>query len=373
MVHQRKGEHLKERAFTMAKIDPYNAVGLVPTVRGISRREDIMVNIEHHKHMVKAASWLAGLDLPVKLVAIPEGALQGFNDEVLDLDHVEFANTGAIDIPGPETDALGEIAKEYDVYIMAQAKARHPEIKDRFFNVGFIINPEGDVILQHYKVVPLLPVEHSMTPHDIFDWWVERYGRTLDAFFPVVDTDIGRMGIMMANEGSYPEYARALAMNGAEIVYRASIPHPAASNDYYEIQTRARALDNNMYVMAPNMGTYYLTQDSDTPIDTFGGKSMIVDYRGQLVGKQDYGGVSTSVCGPVNIEALRHHRTTSKWTNWMKDLKTEMIQLIYEEAIYPKNLYADRAPMTHDEYAEEVTKTQIAKLVERGIWKEPSK
>ncbi|MFP6681960.1 MAG: nitrilase-related carbon-nitrogen hydrolase, partial [Gammaproteobacteria bacterium] len=148
---------------------------------------------------------------------------------------------------------------------------------------------------------------HSMCPHDIYDWWIDRYGRNLDAFWPVVDTDIGRMGIMMANEGSYPEYARGLAMNGAEIVYRASIPHPAASNDYYEIQSRARALDNNMYVIAPNLGTYYLTQDSDVPIDTFGGHSYIIDYRGQIVGRQEYGGVSTSVCGPVNIEALRHH------------------------------------------------------------------
>ena len=104
-----------------------------------------------------------------------------------------------------------------------------------------------------------------MCPHDVFDWWVDRYGRTLDAFWPVVDTPIGRMGIMMANEGSYPENARALAMNGAELVYRASIPHPAASNDYFEIQTRARVLDNNMYVLAPNVGTYYLTSDSDVP------------------------------------------------------------------------------------------------------------
>ena len=44
-------------------IEPYNAVGLVPTVWGISKRADIMRNIEHQKHMVKAACWLAGLDL----------------------------------------------------------------------------------------------------------------------------------------------------------------------------------------------------------------------------------------------------------------------------------------------------------------------
>jgi predicted amidohydrolase len=174
---------------------------------------------------------------------------------------------------------------------------------------------------------------------------------------------------MMANEGSYPENARALAMNGCEVVYRASIPHPAASNDYFEIQNRARALDNNFYVIAPNMGTYYLTRESDTPIDTFGGASMIVNYRGQIVGKQSYGGVSTFISGPIDIAALRHHRASSKWTNWMKDLKTEMYQIIYEQAIYPKNLYLDRAPMKHAEYAEKVTKRQIALMHERDIWK----
>ena len=353
-------------------IEPYNAVGLIPTVWGISKRADIMRNIEHQKHMVKAACWLAGLDLPVRLIAFPEGALQAFNDEVLDLDHATFARECAIDIPGPETDALGAIAREYEVFIIAQAKARHPDFPDRFFNIGFILNPDGDVILQHHKVAPLYPVEHSVCPHDVFDWWIERYGRNLDAFWPVVDTEIGRMGIMMANEGSYPEHARGLAMNGAEIVYRASIPHPAASNDYFEIQTRARALDNNMYVIAPNLGTYYLTADSEAPIDTFGGHSYIVDYRGQIVGRQEYGGVSTSVCGPINIEALRYHRTHSKWTNWIKDLRTEMIQLIYEQPIYPKNLYADRAPMDHAEYKREVIDRQINLMIERGIWKAPS-
>ena len=78
---------------------------------------------------------------------------------------------------------------------MAQAKARHPDLKDRFFNVGFIINPRGKAILKHYKVSPLFPVEHSVCPHDVYDWWVEKYGRTLDAFWPVVDTEIGRLGI----------------------------------------------------------------------------------------------------------------------------------------------------------------------------------
>ncbi len=322
---------------------------------------------------MKAAAWLSGLDQPVRLIAIPEGALQAFNDEVLDLDHVTFANECAIDIPGPETDALGEIARDHGAYVMAQAKARHEDWPDRFFNVGFILDPKGKVILKHYKVSPLFPVEHSVCPHDIYDWWIEKYGRTLDAFWPVVDTEIGRLGMMMANEGSYPENARALAMNGAEVVYRASYPHPATGNEIFEIQSRARALDNNMYIVAPNMGTYYLFAEEDTPIDTFGGRSFVIDYKGRIVGRQDYGAGSTYVGGVVDIEALRDHRARAQWDNWMKDLRTELYQILYKDPIYPKNLYLDRAPYNHAEYKKEVIDKQIALMHKRGIWKKPAR
>jgi beta-ureidopropionase len=353
-------------------IKPYSVVGMVPTVRGIRKRADIAVNLEHISHLVKAAAWLSSLDLPVRLIALPEGALQGFNDEILDLDHAQFARDCAIDIPGPETSALGAIARQYNAFIMGQAKAHHPDWPDRFFNVGFILDPKGEVILRHYKVSPLFPVEHSMCPHDIFDWWVEKYGMTLDAFWPVVDTEIGRLGIMMANEGSYPENARALALNGAEVVYRGSYPHPATGNEMFEIQSRARALDNNMYVVAPNMGTYYIDSDSNTPIDTFGGRSFIFDYRGRIVGRQEYGGVSTYVAGVIDIEAMRYHRETAQWDNWLKDLQTELYQLLYKNAIYPKNLYATREPMKHQEYRREVIDKQIALMHARGIWKKSS-
>src|SRR5437879_12757758 len=112
-------------------IKPYTAVGLIPTVRGIRKRSDIKINLEHLSHLVKAAAWLASLDIPVRLIAFPEGALQAFNDEVLDLDHATFARECAIDIPGEETEALGKIAKEYNASVMAQGEARHPVLKSR--------------------------------------------------------------------------------------------------------------------------------------------------------------------------------------------------------------------------------------------------
>ncbi len=351
--------------------DPYTAVGLIPTVRGVRQREQIQRNLDHITHLIAAASWLSSLDLPVRLVALPEGALQGFTDEVFDLDHAAFARECAIDIPGPETRFLGDLAKHWGVFIIGQAKARHEAFPDRFFNVGFAIDPAGQVILKHYKLATLYPVEHSVTPHDVWDTWIELYGRSLDAFYPVVDTEIGRLAVLMANEGSYPENARGLALNGAEVVYRASYPHPHTGNDFFEIPNRARALDNNFFVVAPNLATYYLEQDSELPIDTFGGQSMIVDYKGRVIGKHAYGAGSSYVAGTIDIDAMRDFRTRAQWDNWMKDLRNEIYQLIYEQPIYPKNLYMERAPFTHAEYRQQIIDKQIDLLVERGVYRRP--
>ncbi|MBV9356461.1 MAG: hydrolase [Chloroflexi bacterium] len=353
--------------------EPYTAVGLIPSVRGVRRREQIQRNLDHLAELIAAASWLSSLDLPVRLVLLPEGALQGFTDEVFDLDHATYARETAIDIPGPETHFLGELARHWKVFIMGQAKARHEAFPERFFNVGFVIDPAGEVVLKHHKLATLYPVEHSVTPHDVWDRWIELYGRTLQAFFPVADTAIGRLAVLMANEGSYPENARGLALNGAEVVYRASYPHPHTGNDFFEIQNRARALDNNFYVVAPNLGTYYLEQSSELPIDTFGGCSMIVDYKGRIVGKQPYGAGSTYVSGTIDVDALRHFRVNAQWDNWMKDLRTELFQLVYEQPIYPANLYLEQAPFTHAEYRQQVIDRQIDLLVERDIWRRPTR
>ena len=50
---------------------------------------------------------------------------------------------------------------------------------------------------------------------------------------------------------------------------------------------------------------------------------------------------------------------------------TEQYQLIYERPIYPKNLYAERAPMNHAEYRREVIEKQIALMHERDVWVKP--
>ena len=98
-----------------------------------------------------------------------------------------------------------------------------------------------------------------------------------------------------------------------------------------------------MYIVAPNIGGYHLYPDSETPIDAGSGQSMVVDYKGTIVGKQRDTNGSTYVRGVIDIEALRHHRANAQVTNWMKDVRAEMAQLIYEKPIYPKNRYIDKS------------------------------
>ena len=109
-----------------------------------------------------------------------------------------------------------------------------------------------------------------------------------------------------------------------------------------------------------------------SPIDTFGGRSFIIDYKGRIVGKQDYGAGSTYVGGVIDIEALRDHRARAQWDNWMKDLRTELYQIVYDKPIYPKNLYLKRAPMKHAEYRN-VIRRQIKLMHDRDIWAKPGR
>jgi predicted amidohydrolase len=346
-------------------IEQYMALAIQPAMVGTFKREDIKRNIEHITDIIRAGYWLGGIEMQVKLAAIPEGALQGFNDELMDRDHVDFAQNMAIEIPGPETDMLGKITKEFDLYVIAQAKVKHPKIPDRFFNSAFLINPQGEVVLQSYKM-QVFCREHSTVPHDVWDKWMELYGYEMDSIYAVADTNIGRIGLIFCQEGDYPEPSRGLAMNGAEIIYRASAPEPAVSRGWWEIQNRARALDNTCYVVAPNVASYLVHPEGTGPVDNFGGQSMIVHFDGHVLSSVT-GGASIYAGGIIDIESLREYRERSLFGNWMKDLRTEQYKLIYEKPVFEKNLCMNRTPLKHAA-TDDIYRESIKRLIDQDIW-----
>jgi beta-ureidopropionase len=114
------------------QVAPYLAVGLSTVVHGIGSRRDIERNLQIVEDAIHAA-------------------------------------VSIIDIPGPETDRLAALARQYDTYIVAQCKARWPEvISERFFNTLFVISRQGELVHKAAKN-HLWCRERSCVPHDVYD------------------------------------------------------------------------------------------------------------------------------------------------------------------------------------------------------------
>lgn len=270
-------------------VAPYMAIGLSTVVYGVSQRSDIGKNLTIIEESIHASVTTANINMPVKIVALPEGALTGFTDEVFDIPHVVAARELFIDVPGDETERLGKLAKQYDTYIIAQCKARWPEIiNDRYFNTMFVINPNGKVVHKAAKN-HIWCRERSCTPHDVYDRWVEVFGDDINAFYPVLRTgDIGNIGTICCSDGEYPEAVRALALNGAEVVYRPSEAMPMTGSSYpggggWMIQNRGHAQFNSVYMICPNVGPVFIHSQMEHPFDVAGGNSHIVDYLGNII------------------------------------------------------------------------------------------
>lgn len=366
-------------------IEQYTAIAVQPTVWTIQRRADIRKNLERLARQIRAIKWSAELDLPVRLVALPELALSGAPDEAFDMDHVEAAREVYIDIPGEETEYLGKLCRQNGFYLIGQCKSRDPDLMpDRFFNTAFIIDPEGKVIHKHHKT-SVFPREHPLTPVDIWDIYIKKFGtdpkQLLEHIFPVAHTEIGNIGTLICAEGCFPEAARALALNGAEIIYRPAYLEPWVGNDMFEIQNRSHAIFNNCYVISPNTGPAHpmpwVYQDwrDAFPIDFSGNRTQIIDYRGQIIG-QHIGGVDSFASAIINIEGLRDFRVRGLWHNLLKELRVEQYTLIYKAAeamggIYPKNLCMEALPFKHAQ-GDELRRLIINKLVDRGIYTPPA-
>ncbi|MBF8270868.1 MAG: hypothetical protein HW386_2577, partial [Gammaproteobacteria bacterium] len=201
----------------MASYDIYTAVAIQPEIKVIAERADIHRNLKRCLELIDAAPQVQptakehfeGNWAPIKLIAFPEFFITGHEGH-WQFDH--YLKNVLIEIPGEETELLARKAKEHNVYIAACALERDPEWidEDYFFNTHFIISPKGDIIHKYHKFTPATHYELSVSPHDIYDKYVERYGDSLSSFFPVTETEIGKIGTITCMDGHTPETARAL-------------------------------------------------------------------------------------------------------------------------------------------------------------------
>lgn len=157
-------------------------------------------------------------------------------------------------------------------------------------------------------------------------------------------------------EGSYPEVARALALNGAEIIWRSEYIEPWLSNGMFEIQNRSHAVFNTSYAIVPHLSEIYGYKGTDSYSEVIldykinWGQSWMYDYRGNII-SQCLGTGESFVSGTIDLYGLRDFRTRSLWINFAKDLRIEQYKVIYDAmmakgGLYPKNTCVEEPPLT---------------------------
>lgn len=129
-------------------------------------------------------------------------------------------------IPGPSTEYFGRLAREHDLYIVAGLNERDRHL---VYNVAVLVGPDGNVVGKYRKVcLPRGEVSAGVAP-----------GRE----YPVFQTRFGKVGMMVCYDGFFPEVARNLSANGAEV-----IAFPVAGCN--PLLASARACENHVYVIS---------------------------------------------------------------------------------------------------------------------------
>ena len=219
--------------------------------------ESVDANVAHCVEWVRSCVAESRADL----VVLPETCTTGFShglgpDELWDV---------VAEIPGRPTQPLHEVAHDLGIHLVYGAYERGPQ-RGIVFNASVMVGPAGSTLGVYRKTHPFC------TEIVTNGGWTTPGG---DAC--VVDTALGRIGMIVCFDGDFPELSRILALQGAEVIVRPSALLRSA--DIWELTNRARAYDNHVYVIGAN------ATGADPAGTLYFGNSMIVTPTAEVVAR----------------------------------------------------------------------------------------
>lgn len=336
---------------------PYKALALQTTCYAVNNCTNnaeaatkMQANIQRIHTQIKASKQFIGPDL--QLVVLPEYFMTGFPmSESLEA----WQQKACIHQDGAEYTALSHVAKDCAIYLSGNAYEIDPAFPDLYFQVSFIINPSGEVILRYRRLNSMF----APTPHDVLDAFIAAYGQ--DALFPVVQTPIGNLACIASEEILYPEIARALALKGAEIMLHSSSEVSSYLPTQKNIAKLARAQENMAYVVSANSAGI---ADIAIPFASTDGHSQIVQYEGMKIAEAA-NGESMNANATIHIEALRHHRKRPGMGNFLSRQRLELFTATYQQSIYPANSLTGKKADKKDFVLRQ--QAVIQSLIDKGI------
>jgi predicted amidohydrolase len=220
-------------------------------------RSSIDANVRHCVDMVRGCASASHPDL----VVLPETCTTGFAPGIGVHELWDILDP----IPGEQTAPLHAVAAETGVHLVYGAYARGPR-SGVVFNCAVLVGPDGTQLGIYNKTHPFC------TEIVTGGGWV-----TPGDDVCVVETDLGRIGLMICFDGDFPELARITALKGAEILARPSALLRSA--DIWELTNRARAYDNHVFVIGSN------ATGSDPAGTLYFGNSMIVSPVAEVLAR----------------------------------------------------------------------------------------
>ena len=257
---------------------------------------------------------------PIKFVVFPEFATSTYSGENVK-ENMKVADT----VPGEITDALGEKAKQYRIYItLAGIQEVDPKWKGAIFNCAPLIGPDGKVVMKYRKANPYVPAEIVCSPHDLIPLGYD------EPIFPVAKTPLGNIGIFICYDGMFPEVGRQLAFNGAEVLVRPTAcvdPFGTIPLNLWEITNVSHAISNLAYLV------YATICGSRLKPFTWSSAASIIDYQGRYLSRAPEAGEHV-VIATIDIDALRSYRKEVLGHQMLPHLRTELYNYLQKPS-YP--------------------------------------
>ena len=193
---------------------------------------------------------------------------------------------------GPTTKLMQKLAKKHEMAIVVPLYEE--EATGVYYNTAAVIDADGTYLGKYRK---------NHIPHCPPGFWEKFYFRPGNLGYPVFKTKYADVGVYICYDRHFPEGARELGLNGAEIVFNPSATVAGLSEYLWKLEQPAHAVANAFFVGAINRVGY----EAPWNIGEFYGQSYFCDPRGQFVaqGSRDQ---TELVTAELDLEKIREVR-----------------------------------------------------------------
>jgi len=169
---------------------------------------------------------------------------------------------------GPTIKLMQEQAKKYGMVMVVPIYEE--EITGVYYNTAAVIDADGTYLGKYRK---------NHIPHTAPGFWEKFYFKPGNLGYPVFQTAYGDVGVYICYDRHFPEGARILGLNGAEIIFNPSATVAGLSEYLWKLEQPAHAVANGYFVGAINR----VGHEQPWDIGEFYGTSYFCDPRGQIV------------------------------------------------------------------------------------------